>query len=144
MGADAVGAAGAFEGMDLPPRTYPTFTFEANSNLALPSEPTASFFNVKNTSGTFTLVDGPPAGLPDRISPAGFNRAGEPLYSYYWKSADGRGMYRQSNHWGRMNTSVWSLKGPGGYSASPNEFKMFYGGMPTGYIDYLDMPFNVF
>jgi RHS repeat-associated protein len=75
MGADAVGAAGAFEGMDLPPRTYPTFTFEANSNLALPSETSTALVKWdpnpyrSDLIGQMRAADGEQGWLTSKLKP---------------------------------------------------------------------------
>lgn len=105
------------------------------------------FFDVMNTRANFTPAERPNR-LPDRISTAPsdapwlkFNRnktyttTGEPIYSFYWDAPELGGMFRQSNHWGQLGINNWSLDGV----VSPNEFKMFYGEWPTGFIRYEDM-----
>jgi hypothetical protein len=95
---------------------------------------------VKNTRANFSLIDEAPTRLPDRISPLQLNHAKEPIYSYYWDEPELGGMTRQSNHYGSTNIAIWSLEGPGGFVASPTEFKMFLNdNMQTGFIRYSDM-----
>jgi hypothetical protein len=118
---------------------------EAEGEAEVSAEPTPySFWNVTPSRAKFTLVDGPPNRMPDRISfdpssPASpqFNRApwvtgsGQRIYSFYWDAPELGGMYRQSNHWGSLGTSNWSLEGPNGWVASPDKFTMFPTNMPT-------------
>lgn len=152
LGADAVGAAGAVEATEATPLVNSDGSLyvagHVETYLAVPSEPapripteTYYFWDVEGTRGTFRQVEGPPNRPPDRISPEGFNKAGEPLISFYWDEPGG--MYRQSNHWGQLGSSNWSLVGPDGWVASPGKFQMFYDNIPTGYISYTDLTQNI-
>jgi RHS repeat-associated protein len=111
------------------------------------SEP-FGFFNIKNSQAIFTLSDTPAAELTSGrtfISKHTIESTGETYISRYWEAKDGSGMWRQSNHWGGLNGgSNWSLVGPNGVLASPNEFRMFTGEMPTGFIRFDEMSPNIF
>jgi len=109
------------------------------------SKPTPyNFYNVKNTRGIFIRVDEAPNRMPDLSSPiynaAGeraMSRSGELLYSHYWDAPELGGMFRQSNHWGGMGTTNWSLMGPNGYVADPNNFHVINSlDQPVGFIKY--------
>jgi hypothetical protein len=73
--------------------------------------------------------------------PPGVIRAtGEPAISRYWEAADGNGMTRQSNYWGKMPDGDWQLAGAakmGGREIEPGFF--VFDRLLTGFVKFSDM-----
>jgi hypothetical protein len=42
-------------------------------------------------------------------APGVIRSTGEPAISRLWRAADGSGMWRQSNYWGKTGTTDWTL-----------------------------------
>jgi hypothetical protein len=99
-----------------------------------------NFFNVRRTTGNFSLVNEAPNRMPDLESKSAFSQAGDKLISRYWNAPELGGMFRQSNHWGGLGVNDWSLVGPKGWVATPGYWQMFpEDKMPVGFIKYSDL-----
>lgn len=89
------------------------------------------------------IAPGEGPGLPMYKSyfesaPGVIRSTGEPAISRYWEAADGSGMWRQSNYWGNMTSSISSLKGAvGGREVEPGFF--VFDRLRTGFIKFRDV-----
>ena len=104
---------------------------------------------MRNSSSRWTPGEGLTAeGLPMYKtyyeSPPGVIRStGEPAISRYWEAADGSGMWRQSNYWGKSGTSDWtlgsreSMQSKGGVEVEPDFW--FFDKPATAYVKFSDM-----
>jgi hypothetical protein len=71
-------------------------------------------------------------------APGVIRSTGEPAISRSWEAADGTGMWRQSNYWGNMTSSISSLKGASvGREVEPGFFVFDH--LVTGFVKFSDM-----
>jgi hypothetical protein len=109
---------GPVAGLDVPELGPIKYDF---SGAGFAREP---FRNVVGTSSEFELVEGPPTefrGKPYLSNSPIKALGGEIHSSTYWEDVDQGGMTRKSDHWGKLNTTTYDLKGienmPGAYQA---------------------------
>jgi hypothetical protein len=76
-------------------------------------------------------------------APGVIRSTGEPAISRLWEAADGSGMWRESNYWGKSGTNDWTLRSPeymqsiGGMEVEPG-FWVFERTI-TAFIKFSDM-----
>jgi len=76
-------------------------------------------------------------------APGVIRSTGEPAISRLWKAADGSGMWRQSNYWGKSGTTNWTLgtrehtQSKGGVEVEPDFW--FFDKPATAYVKFSDM-----
>jgi hypothetical protein len=89
--------------------------------------------------------EGPPISMYKTYyesAPGIIRSNGEPAVSRLWQAADGSGMWRQSNYWGKSGTTDWTLvsrehmQSKGGVEVEPDFW--FFDELVTAYVKFSD------